>query len=73
MRMGLAWLANSSLECLFEIYFLAQVIPYISKKERLSIVRQLNMAVKYAINNQLRLRIENLEFKLLRVIGFSDS
>lgn len=36
-------------------------------------VRQLNRAVRYAIQNQISLKIPNLDIGTLRIIGYSDS
>lgn len=71
--MRLAWLANSRPDCLFEISQLAQVTESMFAKDRSSIIRRLNKAVTYAVDNKLSLKIPKLDRNKLRVIGFSDS
>lgn len=73
MRMRLAWLAKSRPDWLFEISQLAKITEETFEKERHALIRKLNKAVKYAVDNRLRLRINKLDRKSLRIIEFSDS
>ena len=73
MRMRLAWLSNSRPDCLFEISQIAHVTESMFEGSKKQVIKRLNKAVKYAINNQLSLKIRRLETKSLRIIGFSDA
>ena len=73
MRMKLAWLANTRPDCLLEISQLAQITERMFEEDQRKIVRQLNRAVRYAIQNQISLRIPALDLDTLRIIGYSDS
>lgn len=73
MRMKLAWLANTRPDCQFEISQLAQVTEERFSIERSSIIRRLNKATKFAVDNQVSLRVPQLDVDSLRVVGFSDA
>ena len=73
MRMKLAWLANARPDCLFVISQLAQNTEEMFNADRRKIVRQLNRAVRYAIQNQVSLKIPTLDIDTLRIIQYSDS
>ena len=71
--MKLAWLANSRPDCLLEISQLSQVTESVFRDEKENIVKRLNKAVIYAVDNRTRRVIPKLERELLRLVGFSDS
>lgn len=73
MRMKLAWLANTRPDCLFEISQLSQVTEDRFKSDKNRIIRRLNKAVKYAVDNRIYLRIPKLDLQTLRVVGYSDA
>lgn len=73
MRMRLAWLSSSRPDCLFEISQLAQVTEANFESSKIACIRRLNKAVKYAIDNRVRLKVPKLDQETLRVFGFSDS
>lgn len=73
MRMRLAWLANSRPDCLFEINQLAQITEHMFKDRPNEMVRRLNKAIRYATENQVRLKIPKLDVESLRIVGFSDA
>ena len=73
MKMKLAWLSNSRPDCLPEIAQLVQITDEMFNKSASTIIRRLNRATKYAVENRIRLRIPKLEKSSIRVVGFSDS
>jgi len=73
MRMKLAWLANTRPDCLYDISQLAQVTAKRFEENRYEIIRQLNKALKYAVDNPISLRIPKLDRETLRVVGYSDA
>lgn len=73
MRMKLAWLSNTRPDCLFQISQLAQITEDMFEADRKRIIQQLNRAIRYAIQNQISVKIPALDPDSLRIIGFSDS
>ena len=73
MRMRLAWLANTRPDCQFEISQLAQVTEDRYLAEQPTLVRRLNRATRYAVDNRVSLKISTLEQKSPRVVGFADA
>jgi len=73
MRMKLAWLANTRPDCLFDISQAAQVTEDRFNNCSKDCIKQLNRAVKFALDKRLSLKIPNLDSDALRVIGFSDA
>ena len=73
MRMKLAWLSNTRPDCLFEISQLAQVTEEKYSTERSVVIRRINRATRYAVQNRISLKVPSLNKDTLRVIGFSDS
>ena len=53
MRMKLAWLSNSRPDCLFEISQLAQVTDEIYAAKKKELIRRINKAVRYAMQNKI--------------------
>ncbi len=64
---------NTRSDCLYEISQLAQVTEerYLTEKSKL--VRQLNKATKYAVDNRISLKIPKLDRDSLRVVVFADA
>eukprot|EP00171_Calliarthron_tuberculosum_P022721 IDg22721t1 len=73
MRMKLAWLANTRPDCLLNISQLAQVTEARFDDNRKSVIKQLNSAVKDAVDSQVSLVIPKLDLATVRVVGYSDS
>lgn len=73
MRMKLAWLSNTRPDCLFEISQLAQVTEEKYRTEGSVVIRRINRAIRYAVQNRISLKVPSLNKDTLRVIGFSDS
>ena len=73
MRMCLAWLANTRPDCLLEISQLAQVTEENFKASKRHVLKRLNKAVRYAVDNRVPLKIRKLSVASLKVIGFSDA
>ena len=73
MRMRLAWLPNTRPDCQFEISQLAQVTENRYLAEQPTLVRRLNRATRYAVDNRVSLKISTLEQNSLRVVGFADA
>jgi len=71
MRMKLAWLANTRPDCLFEISQLSQVTEDRFKTDKQRLIRQLNKAVKYAVDNHKSKRVVRSAMAG-EVIAFSD-
>ena len=71
MRMCLAWLANTRPDRLFEISQVAQVTQQIFDSSKRDIIKGLNKAVKYAVNNRTSIKTPRLERNSLKIIGFS--
>eukprot|EP00171_Calliarthron_tuberculosum_P004009 IDg4009t1 len=69
MRMKLAWLANTRPDCLFDISQLAQVTEDRFHSSRSGFIRQLNKAVKFAVDNRVSLRVPRLDLGTLRGVG----
>eukprot|EP00171_Calliarthron_tuberculosum_P023641 IDg23641t1 len=73
MRMKLAWLANTRPDCLFNISQLAQVTEARFDADSTTTIKQLNSAVRDAIENRISLLIPKLDLATVRVVGYSDS
>ncbi len=71
--MRLAWLANTRPDCLYEISQLAKVTEERFLTEKSQLVRQLNKATKYAVDNRISLKIPKLDPYSLCVVGFADA
>ena len=71
--MCLAWLANTRPDCLLEISQLAQVTEQTFRTSKRDVLKRLNGAVKYAVDNRVPLKIRRLSADSLKVIGFSDA
>lgn len=65
MRMKLAWLSNSRPDCLFDISQLAQVTEERFNESKGGTIRRLNKAVKYVIDNRVRLKVPKLSRETL--------
>ena len=73
MWMKLAWLANTRPDCQFEISQLAQVTGDRFDEDKRSVIRRLNKATKYAIDNCVSLKIPALDKASVSVAGFADA
>ena len=73
MGMKLAWLSHTRPDCLYEISQLAQITESVFVKAKSSYIRQLNKAVKLAVDNPVALTIPKLDETSMKVVGFSDS
>lgn len=73
MRMGLAWLANSQPDFLFQNSQLAQITEDIYKRQPQVYIGRLKKAIRYAIDNRTTLKVPKLDSNLLRIVGFSDA
>ena len=73
MRMSLGWLANTRPDCLLEISQLAQVTEELFSASKREIIRRLNKAISYAVDNRTPLKIPRLNVETLKIIGFSDA
>ena len=58
---------------MFEISRLAQVTEEIFHAGKTDLNRRLNKAVKYAVDNRIKLKISNLDMSSLKIIGFYDA
>lgn len=52
---------------------LAQIAEAIFEKSKQGCIRRLNKAVKYAVDNRVRLKVFKLDGETLKVVGYSDS
>ena len=73
MWMKLAWLSNTRPVCLFQISQLAQETEEKYNTEVSVVIRRINRAIRYAVQNRIYLKVPSLNKDTLRVIGFSDS
>ena len=73
MRMRIAWLANSRPDCMVEISQLSHVTEEMFHAGKTELIRRLNKAVRYAVDNRIKLKISKLDMSSLKVIGFSDA
>ena len=71
--MKLAFLANTRLDCLFEISQLAQATEGMFENFKKQNIKQLNKAVSPTADNQVSPRVPQLGKKTLQVIGYSDA
>lgn len=72
MRMRLPWLSNSRPDCLFGISQLSQMTEEFYRTERPALIHRINKAIRYAVDNRVKLSIEKPDLNTLRIIGFSD-
>ena len=73
MRMRLAWLSYTRLDCQFESSQLVQITEDIIDMNQTEYLKRLNRAVNLSITHRYSLKFPKLHLKSLRVIGFSDS
>ena len=73
MRTKLAWLSNTRPDCLSEISQLAQVTEEKYNTEGSVVIRRINRAIRYVVQNRMALKVPSLNKEILRVIGFLDS
>ncbi len=72
-RMRLALLSNARPDRQLETSHLAQVTKDRFKDQRPAIIRRLNKATKYAVDNRISLKIPQLDMDSLRIVCFSDA
>lgn len=73
LRMRQAWLTNTQMKFQLDISQLTQVTEKSFDNEKKTIIRCLNKASKYVIDNKIVLRILRLEKDSLSIIDFADS
>ena len=73
MQMKLAWLAITRPHVLFEISQLAQIIEEMFEADRRKLVLQRNRDFRYAMQNQVSLKIPTSDIDTLHIIRYSDS
>lgn len=72
METKLAWLANKSPECLFEISQLAQFTEEIFGSSKRKCFRRLNKAVSFALDTGNSVVFPKLDKQKLSIIGCAD-